>query len=540
MKKTAFITALALLLCLFAMPFGSFASFPADHDALIYDSTYFKDRGFDTSSAMIESAIAKNGGSYILVFYSRYDALSKSVVPQIQEWAERNETLVNGIDQHNRYTAEYGYFNSKSSFVGWENYLSRAKFSFPAVFIYNSNARVMTAQSGVSSIENFEALIEKSGLGSTQYHCLDLAEKQANLLNQLGLFLGTGVDYALERRPIRTEALAMLIRIIGKEEEALLLNLSHPFKDVPAWASPYVGYAWSTGLTNGVSPTLFGSNDTATSAQYLTFVLRALGYSSDSDFEWYNPFALALQTGILPDGANVYEFLRAEMVMVTRSALNVRLKGTRTTLGDRLVSLCAVTPEEYKSATNVAAVYTPMESEFKTAEWTSSIEVEARSPAYTIKAVKEVSKYCPQYISFSTAQGQAYIWAGYLTYNLSFDKRLVKKYSVTYTDSSVLVKMEYTVAAKTLAKLFLDQYDGKGAEVATAEAVKEYLNEMVQSDSATWLEDFWDSITILKTSKATYNDADAPLLLQMGTAQAIENAKLVMEKAIQYYTHIKW
>ena len=89
-------------------------------------------------------------------------------------------------------------------------------------------------------------------------------------------------------------------------------------------------------------------------------------------------------------------------------------------------------------------------------------------------------------------------------------------------------------------KLFLDQYDGKGAEVATAEAVKEYLNEMVQSDSATWLEDFWDSITILKTSKATYNDADAPLLLQMGTAQAIENAKLVMEKAIQYYTHIKW
>jgi len=538
LKNKAFITALAFLLCAALLPISGFASFPTDYDALIYDSTYFKDRGFDTASSMIESASTKTGGDFILVFYSRYDPLSKNVVPQLQTWAEENETLINGIDQHNRYTAEYGYFNIKTSFEGWEKYISRTSFSFPAVFIYNSNTRVMTAQGGVADIETFEEMLERSGLGSTQYHRLDLAQRQAEQLNELGLFLGTGVDFALERRPIRTEALAMLIRIIGKEEEALMLNLPHPFTDVPAWASPYVGYAYATGLTNGISATQFGSSDPATSSQYLTFVLRALGYSSDNDFEWYSPYALALQAGILPDGANIYEFLRAEMVMVTRSALNAPLKNRRTTLGDRLVSNYVVTAEQYKTATDITANYTPVEKELQKNNWTTFIIIDGRSPSYAVKALELASNYSPEFVSFTTLEDHAELWAEYLKYNLSFDKRIVKSFTVTYTSSSVLVEFEYTAAARILAQLFLKDYNGSAIDIAAANAVKGYLADMKDTDSIIWLEEFWSTMTLLEDTEEVYTDADSALLLQMSTVQGIENAKLVMEKALQYYGQI--
>ena len=45
-------------------------------------------------------------------------------------------------------------------------------------------------------------------------------------------------------------------------------------------------------------------------------------------------------------------------------------------------------------------------------------------------------------------------------------------------------------------------------------------------------------MTLLEDTEEVYNDADSALLLQMSTVQGIENAKLVMEKALQYYGQI--
>ena len=82
----------------------------------------------------------------------------------------------------------------------------------------------------------------------------------------------------------------MLIRVLGKESEALNGSWEHPFNDVADWADKYVGYAYENGLTNGVSDTQFGTG-TASSFTYLTFVLRALGYSdvNGADFTWDKP-----------------------------------------------------------------------------------------------------------------------------------------------------------------------------------------------------------------------------------------------------------
>jgi hypothetical protein len=165
----------------------------------------------------------------------------------------------------------------------------------------------------------------------------------AQQLKALGLFQGVGTNpdgstnFDLARAPSRIEALVMLIRLLGKEEEALSGRWTHPFTDVPNWADKYVGYAYTNKFTNGVSATRFGT-DTASCQMYLTFVLRSLGYSDSggTDFTWDKPEALARSVGILPESVHLNSFLRADMVLISEAALSAKLKGSNDTLLDNL------------------------------------------------------------------------------------------------------------------------------------------------------------------------------------------------------------
>lgn len=171
----------------------------------------------------------------------------------------------------------------------------------------------------------------------------------AETLRDLGLFKGVSdTNFALDRAPTRIEAIVMLIRLLGEEQKALDSTASHPFTDVPEWADSYVGYAFSTGLANGVSSDRFGTGD-ANAAMYLTFVLRSLGYSDkdDADFSWDDPFSLAERTGILPIIVTTKNFLRADTVSVSYAALNARLKDSEKTLSEKLVDAGALDAEKY-------------------------------------------------------------------------------------------------------------------------------------------------------------------------------------------------
>lgn len=186
------------------------------------------------------------------------------------------------------------------------------------------------------------------------------AENQASALKMLGLFKGVSdTDFDLNRTPTRTEALIMLIRLLGKEPEALNGNWSHPFSDVTSWADKYVGYAYEKGLTKGITATEFGK-DNATSEMYLTFVLRALGYSDASgDFVWSDSDTFAKSVGILPESVDTSNFMRADAVLVSWSALEAKLKeenstGSRT-LYENLMAVGVIKLEDYRSAKQVAS-----------------------------------------------------------------------------------------------------------------------------------------------------------------------------------------
>ena len=183
----------------------------------------------------------------------------------------------------------------------------------------------------------------------------DTEEKTAaDALNTLGLFNGVGTNpdgtpnYALDRTPNRQEGITMLVRLLGKETEALAGDWETPFTDVDAWALPYVGYAYSTGLTRGTGETTFGSKDTFTASQYITFVLRALGWSSDTDFAWDRAWEKSDELGITDGRYNAQTnvaFLRGDIAIISAGALRAAVKGSEESLLDSLIAAGAVTQE---------------------------------------------------------------------------------------------------------------------------------------------------------------------------------------------------
>lgn len=164
----------------------------------------------------------------------------------------------------------------------------------------------------------------------------------ANTLYNYGLFKGVGTnpdgtpDFALEDYATRQEAVVVLLRLLGKEKEALSKGGDMPFNDVSAWAENYIAYAYSSGITNGTSENTFGADDFVSSNMYLTLVLRALGYNDkNGDFNWEEAYILAKETGLY-DGEENDKITRGDIAVISANALNCRIKGSGNTLKEHL------------------------------------------------------------------------------------------------------------------------------------------------------------------------------------------------------------
>lgn len=153
---------------------------------------------------------------------------------------------------------------------------------------------------------------------------LDLWEKSI-------LFGSDGV-LNLDKGFTREEAMAVIIRLMNKEEEARSSGYECKFEDVSNWAKPYVAYAAEKGITAGYSATKFGGKDPITANQYLTLVLRVMGYSDkDGDFVWNRAAEKAQEIGLIKESFKNQSmrsnlFLRDHMVYITYNALYVNCK----------------------------------------------------------------------------------------------------------------------------------------------------------------------------------------------------------------------
>jgi len=193
----------------------------------------------------------------------------------------------------------------------------------------------------------------------TVFAVSDEAQNAAQTLYALGLFNGTGTDgngspiFSLDAVPTREQAVTMLVRLLGKDKAATEKQWSVPFTDISSWAKPYVGYAYANNLTTGITETLFGGSQNTTPAQYLTFVLRALGYSSSTDFRWDAPWELSDKLGLTNGQYNAQSssFTRGDIAIISANALDICLKDSSTLLRDTLPDVQPTVPTPSVSST---------------------------------------------------------------------------------------------------------------------------------------------------------------------------------------------
>ncbi len=177
-------------------------------------------------------------------------------------------------------------------------------------------------------------------------------------LRTLGVMKGTGNGFVLGRSATRLEALIMFLRLLGEEDEALVYTGECPFDDLPVWAGgeppKYVGYAYSKGYTKGVSASCFDPDSPATEEMYMTFILRALGYSEDAgDFDWADAPSAAERLGVITgfehDSLSRQSFIRDSMAYVSWRALSAKCKNG-TVLAEKLMDAGTFTERQYAAA----------------------------------------------------------------------------------------------------------------------------------------------------------------------------------------------
>ncbi len=184
-------------------------------------------------------------------------------------------------------------------------------------------------------------------------------QAEAQVLYFLGVFNGTQQGFELERIPTRAEGAVMLVRLLGQEDYALQARLSHPFRDVPSWADPYVAYLYQQGLSKGTSAWTFSPHAPLSAEQYMSYLLRTLAYDeSQGDFVWNESLTKAREVHIL-DTAAYKQFLdlgcfrRDHMVWLSYLGLQSKLKNQPYTLLEKLVEKDHVITETAVAASGI-------------------------------------------------------------------------------------------------------------------------------------------------------------------------------------------
>lgn len=204
---------------------------------------------------------------------------------------------------------------------------------------------LVTSDTAVVSVEGAYTILSGSGV---DYNAL------ADALSAMGLFRGTGTAYGkgydLEIAPTRSVGLVMFLRLIGEEQAALSSTAANPFVDTPDWCDRYVAYAYSKGYTKGVGTSAagqmyFGPNTVISAEEYVTFLLRALGYSDSGtspDFSWDNAVEKSVQFGVFNEAEQAMleedTFLRAQVAYLSYFALSAPLKSGSGTLLDQVAA----------------------------------------------------------------------------------------------------------------------------------------------------------------------------------------------------------
>jgi len=153
-------------------------------------------------------------------------------------------------------------------------------------------------------------------------------------LKSLGIILGDTNGNLMEDAEWKRQDVAVLLsRLLGQEDEAKNTAKSHTYADVRGdYYDGYLSWARENGYMIGHSDTEFGFDDPITVKEFLTVILRALGY--DPDFSSGEVEKLAVELGLVEEGTDFNaNAKRGDTYVIIVTALDTEVAGTGKKLG---------------------------------------------------------------------------------------------------------------------------------------------------------------------------------------------------------------
>ena len=209
------------------------------------------------------------------------------------------------------------------------------------------------------------------------------ASDAADKLYTLGLLSGIGSntdgspDFALDRPVTRAEAIVIVVKLIGKETEALEGSTEAPYIGVPDWATPYVGFAYGNDLLKSVCNTFYGVGNYIPAGEFAHILHQAVRYVSEIDLSPDDSSVLASDAESAGKSGNTEAsvFLRGDMALIALNALTISNSGSDKTLCSWLIDAGVIT-QSAAINTGLIAGTAPVEAESNT----PSPEVEINTP----------------------------------------------------------------------------------------------------------------------------------------------------------------
>lgn len=169
----------------------------------------------------------------------------------------------------------------------------------------------------------------------------DLILSSGKALEALGVLVGNNEgDLMLSNKLNRQDMIVLVSRLYKEENKAKILLVKPQFTDVTdayEYYKPFIQWSVDKGLIKGMGNNEFGINKNVTAHQYMTVLLRVLGYEEESRL-WNTVPDLAIKLGIM-QGLNISpqtEVTRGQMAVMTFNTLKLTLKGSTLTLADKL------------------------------------------------------------------------------------------------------------------------------------------------------------------------------------------------------------
>lgn len=323
--------------------------------------------------------------------------------------------------------------------------------------------------------------------------------KMATALNKLNILQGTNGDFLLNNKIDRTQAAALIIRMLGKENfvkqnTEQLKNTK--FADVSSkeWYAPYVGYCTQFNIMGGYPDGRYAPKDYVSEKSFLKMVLCALGYEYNKDFDWSNVYQKAFSLGIVTDQSYAAKtldnsnYLRSDAVKVLFSSLNTLKKGTQTkmvfTLADE-----GVFTREFISASGILGTDKPTEIDLVSATGVNSIEINLNKSINSVNAadiaifdaLTTSSALTVQSVAFTNDKIQVITAAGQIpgrTYS-------VKINSVTDVNGNISGQLVSSFQGYTPPQVSSDYFKIMKIEQASGNLINVYFTHPVGVNSET-------------------------------------------------------